>query len=62
MAEVDFLLTGGTVVTMNEKNMILFMWTAQLLCGSDNIITVGPVAEIVAAYSALETMGTTPDR
>ncbi len=51
---VDILLRGGTVVTMNEKYDV-FEDGAVAIRG-DSIVAVGTTDEIVAAYSAAETV------
>ncbi|MCP4427438.1 MAG: amidohydrolase, partial [Chloroflexi bacterium] len=50
----DTLLTGGTVIAMNEK-FDVFTNGAVVVRG-DNIVAVGPADEIAAAYEAAETI------
>lgn len=52
--KVDFLLTGGTVVTMNEKFDVYV--NGAVAARDDSIVAVGPAAEIAAAYQAAETI------
>jgi len=53
-AEADVLVTGGTVVTMNEGRTILE--DGALVIKGDSIIAVGSRAEIEARYSAPDTI------
>ncbi|MBN1582899.1 MAG: amidohydrolase family protein [Anaerolineae bacterium] len=53
MKQVDFLLTGGVVVTMDGERSV-FDPGAVAVRGTD-IVAVGPALEIQAAYSAPET-------
>ncbi|MEJ2750545.1 MAG: amidohydrolase family protein, partial [Anaerolineae bacterium] len=55
--KVDFLLTGGTVVTMNEKYDVYV--DGAVAVRGDSIVAVGPTAEIAAAYPAAETVDCT---
>jgi 5-methylthioadenosine/S-adenosylhomocysteine deaminase len=55
--KVDFLLTGGTVVTMNE-NFDVYV-NGAVAVRDDSIVAAGPAAEIAAAYSAAETIDCT---
>lgn len=54
MQEVDRILVGGTVLTMNEE-MEVFMDGA-VAVKADSIVAVGPTDEITAAYQAEETL------
>lgn len=53
MKQVDYLLTGGAVVTMDSEWHV-FDPGAVAVCGKD-IVAVGPAKEIGAAYTAPET-------
>ena len=53
MKQVDFLLTGGVVVTMDGEWQV-FDPGAVAVCGTD-IVAVGPAREIQAAFTAQET-------
>ena len=53
-SEVDFLLTGGTVVTMNESFDIHV--DGAVAVHEDLIVAVGPAVEIEQAYTAHETV------
>ncbi|MCA9966967.1 MAG: amidohydrolase, partial [Anaerolineales bacterium] len=57
MAQVDLLLTGGTVVTMNGR-FDIFVNGAVAVAG-DSIVAVGEVGEITAVYTAHETLDCT---
>ena len=51
---IDLLLTGGTVVTIDEERRILDGGAVAVDGG--RIVAVGPVAEIAAQYQAAETI------
>ena len=57
MAQVDLLLTGGTVVTMNGR-FDIFVNGAVAVAG-DSIVAVGEMGEITAVYTAHETLDCT---
>src|SRR3954454_36438 len=52
--EIDVLLTGGTVVTVDEQRRILDDGAVAVDCG--RVVAVGPSAEITARYQAAETI------
>ncbi len=51
---VDLLLMGGTVVTMNANYEIIPNGAVAIL--GDSIVAVGPAAEVTAVYTASETI------
>ncbi len=55
--KVDFLLTGGTVVTMNEQFDVYV--NGAVAVRDDSIVAVGAAAEIAAAYQTAETIDCT---
>ena len=57
MAQVDLLLTGGMVVTMNGR-FDIFVNGAVAVDG-DSIVAVGEVGEVTAVYTARETLDCT---
>lgn len=57
MEQVDLLLTGGTVVTMNGR-FDIFVNGAVAITG-DSIVAVGEVGEVTAVYTARETLDCT---
>lgn len=52
--QVDFILTGGTVVTMNRQFEVFA--NGAVAVRDDSIVAVGPAADITARYEAAETV------
>ncbi len=52
--QVDILITDGTIITMDSTRRVLD--SAAIAITGDRIVAVGPSAELVAKYSAKETI------
>jgi len=55
MEQIDLLLTAGTVVTMDEERRLIS--PGAVAVRGDEIVAVGPEAEITQAYEAAEVLG-----
>jgi len=57
MQKADFILTGGTVVIMNQSRQLIENGAIAIL--ADKILAVGTTSEIAAQYTATETIDCT---